>query len=159
LTGRTRGPLGVGLFVLAFGLAGLAAASAPGRDHAASRERVATAPWIPFGIASQPAPKQSTLPPYLAGAPAPPGYRLVWSDEFNGSSLDSSRWNVRDDQNYGASLDVDQCYRAGNTSVAGGELLLQVRRQTVACGGTNPDTGDHTYFVSAGLVVACLHLR
>lgn len=29
-----------------------------------------------------------------AGAPARPGWRLVWSDEFNGKRLDPTKWNV-----------------------------------------------------------------
>ncbi|GAA1529157.1 hypothetical protein GCM10009788_35760 [Nocardioides humi] len=91
-------------------------------------------------------------PPSLVEEPAPSGYRLVWSDEFTGDALDPAKWNVRDDQNYGATLGVDQCYRAENVAVHGGRLHLRLARKTVTCGGINPDTGEPTYYFTSGAV-------
>jgi len=123
--------------VIVLAWCGLIALAAPGAtpDDVRAGERQAGPP---------------ALPPYVAGAAAPPGYRLVWADEFDGDGLDAARWNVRENQNYGATLGVDQCYRAANVRVAEGVLKLQLRRETVACGGVNPDTGDRTYHFTSG---------
>jgi beta-glucanase (GH16 family) len=91
----------------------------------------------------------------LAGPPTAPSgqsWQEVWSDEFNGSSLDSSKWNVDNNTNYGASNKEDECYRANNVGVSGGSLRLTAVRETVSCGATNPDTGNSTYYFTSGLV-------
>jgi beta-glucanase (GH16 family) len=54
---------------------------------------------------------------------------LAWSDEFDGNSLDGSRWNVRD----GESLSYDQArIMRGNVAVHHGMLDITARRQDVA---------------------------
>ncbi|AGL19977.1 glycoside hydrolase family protein [Actinoplanes sp. N902-109] len=61
------------------------------------------------------------------------GWRLVWGDEFDGTALDRSRWNLRD----GEHRDVDLgCNVADprNTFVGGGILTLRARRGTTTCG-------------------------
>jgi beta-glucanase (GH16 family) len=91
----------------------------------------------------------------LAGPPAAPAglaWQQVWSDEFNGASLDATKWNVDNNTNYGASNNEDECYRAANVGVSGGTLNLTAQRQTVSCGATNPDTGNSTYYFTSGLV-------
>ena len=73
-----------------------------------------------------PAAVQETLAPV---ADAPPGYRLAWSDEFNGSSVDAHRWRPRIDTKMGSRQ------RPENISVGGGVLLLRVDRNPGASAG------------------------
>jgi beta-glucanase (GH16 family) len=72
----------------------------------------------------------------------------IWADDFNGSSVDTSKWNVADNSNFGSGNNEDQCYLAGNTTVSGGTLRMVGRRQTVTGCGTNPDGGGSYYFTS-----------
>lgn len=93
----------------------------------------------------------------LAGPPAAPSgktWQLSWADEFNGSSVDTTKWNVENNTNFGASNHEDQCYRPGNVNVSGGALRLTAQRETVTCGQTNPDTGNKTYYFTSGLVTS-----
>lgn len=49
---------------------------------------------VPYGTGGSPPPAP---PRPTQGAPVPPpGYRLVWSDEFDGTALDPSRWTADD---------------------------------------------------------------
>ncbi|WP_081713911.1 glycoside hydrolase family 16 protein [Cystobacter fuscus] len=91
-------------------------------------------------------------PPVLGSADAPPGYSLVWGDEFENSTVDSSKWNTFENSNYGSSNKEDQCYFARNVSVGGGTLKITARRETVTCGATNPDTGTRTYYFTSGFL-------
>lgn len=85
-------------------------------------------------------------PPVIGAAAAPPSYQLTWSDEFNGSAVDTGLWNVLSNSNYGSGNREDQCYQPANATVAGGYLTITGKKQTVTCGGTNPDTGSKTYY-------------
>lgn len=90
-----------------------------------------------------------------AGPPAAPSgkvWQLHWGDDFNGSSVDTAKWNIQDNSNFGSSNHEDQCYKAANTTVSGGSLRLTAQRQTVSCGATNPDTGNSTYYFTSGMV-------
>lgn len=80
------------------------------------------------------------------------GLRLRWSDEFTGTTLDTTKWNVASNSNYGSANSEDQCYRPENVALDGGMLRLETKRQTVSCGNTNPDTGNNTYYFTSGLV-------
>jgi len=67
---------------------------------------------------------------------APEGYTLVWSDEFNGDSLDTSKWSyqIGDGGNYGLTNwgnGEEQYYtdRAENVSVADGMLSIKVLQE------------------------------
>ena len=100
----------------------------------------------------------------IGGAPPPPPppatgqpptavtggatWRGIWADEFSGAAVDTSKWNVANNSNYGSGNHEDQCYRAANTTVAGGTLRLTGRRQTVSDCGTNPAGGTNYYFTS-----------
>lgn len=77
---------------------------------------------------------------------------LVWSDEFNGSSVDTSKWTARDNSNYGSANNEDECYFNNNVSEASGTLKIMAKRETVQCGGTNPDTGNNTYYFTSGFL-------
>ncbi|MBW8002758.1 MAG: family 16 glycosylhydrolase [Planctomycetes bacterium] len=58
-------------------------------------------------------------------------YSLVWSDEFNGSSLNTSDWTVALGNGSGGWGNNElQYYRSQNVSVSGGNLILETREQT-----------------------------
>lgn len=75
--------------------------------------------------------------------PAPGSYKLKWADEFNGSSVDTTRWNVQDRSTFGSGNDEQECYMAGNTTVADGALQLKAASGGASCSG---------YTVSSGMV-------
>jgi beta-glucanase (GH16 family) len=58
-------------------------------------------------------------------------WQLVWNDEFNGNSIDSSKWNTATDCSGGGN-DEQQCYtdRDLNVSVSNGVLELTALRET-----------------------------
>jgi beta-glucanase (GH16 family) len=87
----------------------------------------------------------------LPGTPAGKVWKLTWGDEFS-AGLDTSKWNVENNTNYGGGNKEDQCYRPSNVAVNGGTLKLMAKRETVTCGATNPDTGNKTYYYTSGLV-------
>jgi beta-glucanase (GH16 family) len=60
------------------------------------------------------------------------GYSLIWSDEFNGSSLDTNKWSYQNGTWNGSS--VQNCYTPDNTSVSGGSLKITSRYEpSYAC--------------------------
>lgn len=63
-------------------------------------------------------------------APADDGYRLVWSDEFAGSTVDRSKWDF-DVDCAGGGNEERQCYTARpvNASVRNGLLTITARRE------------------------------
>lgn len=90
--------------------------------------------------------------PVVGSASAPANYGLVWNDEFNSTSVDATKWNVLNNANYGSGSNEDQCYYRDNVQVSGGVARLTAKKQTVTCGGTNPDTGTPTYYVTSGFM-------
>lgn len=87
-----------------------------------------------------------------AAPPTSSQWKLVWSDEFNGSSIDSSKWTVMKNSNFGSANRQDECNRAANVSVAGGALNIIGKQETVQCGNKNPDGGNNTYYFTSGMV-------
>lgn len=57
----------------------------------------------------------------------PDGWQLAWSDEFNGSSVDSRKWRVRDGDYMSYDLAT---IRKSNVSVSDGILSMRARRQS-----------------------------
>ena len=57
-------------------------------------------------------------------------YKLVWSDEFDGTELDSRIWNIEVNGNGGGNNEL-QYYAAGNVSVADGCLVLTAKRENM----------------------------
>ncbi|WP_328348506.1 family 16 glycosylhydrolase [Micromonospora sp. NBC_00421] len=117
-----------------------------------TRPPVTTAP-PPTTAAPTPSPTR-TVPPTpsptrTVGPPAPttaaptptptvrpgtdvPGWRLVWSDEFTGPTVDLKRWNLRDNEG----RDIDKGCNVDdpdNTFVADGVLTLRAQRETAVC--------------------------
>lgn len=65
----------------------------------------------------------------------PKGWNLVWSDEFGGSSLDASKWNVQTGDGSAEGIpgwgnNELQSYQAANIDVGGGLLTITARRET-----------------------------
>ena len=58
----------------------------------------------------------------------PSGYELRWSDEFNGTSLNTTLWNIEENGNGGGNQEL-QYYRKENVAVHDGNLVLTARRE------------------------------
>lgn len=58
----------------------------------------------------------------------PSGYKLVWSDEFNGNSLNEKVWNIESNGTGGGNQEL-QYYRRENVAVKDGNLILTARRE------------------------------
>ncbi len=65
-------------------------------------------------------------------------YQLVWSDEFNGSSLDTTNW-VFDIGGHGWGNNEFEYYQKANATVVDGNLVITARKETV---GNNPYTSS-----------------
>ena len=69
----------------------------------------------------------------------PKGWELVWSDEFDGSSLDTAKWNIQTGDGTAEGIpgwgnNELQSYQAGNISVSGGNLIITARQENAADG-------------------------
>lgn len=124
----------------------------PRRIYWASREnaRAALRPGLVVTYRREPgttarttaAARPPRVGPVVPPAPPPadrpgarvPGWRLVWSDEFDGPTLDRSKWNVRDgeprDVDLGCNVDDPE-----NVIVTGGVLTLRAQRRSMVCAG------------------------
>jgi beta-glucanase (GH16 family) len=70
----------------------------------------------------------------------PSGWRLVWNDEFNGDSVNTSKWRVRDDSWATNELSM-VTNRAKNVSVSDGVLNITAHRERYSAYG---ETRDYT---------------
>ncbi|MEU8040369.1 family 16 glycosylhydrolase [Streptosporangium sp. NPDC049078] len=64
----------------------------------------------------------------------PPGWKLVWSDEFDGTALDTKKWNPKD-----SSVDYDRACitsRPENQFVRDGNLTVRALKEDWKCAGT-----------------------
>ncbi|MCA2216460.1 family 16 glycosylhydrolase [Jidongwangia harbinensis] len=86
------------------------------------------------------APKPPPTSPTATPPAVPKDWNLVWSDDFNGDSIDRSKWNVRD----GEGRDIDLGCNVSspkNSFVGGGNLTIRALRQSATCSGeTRPFT-------------------
>jgi beta-glucanase (GH16 family) len=104
---------------------------------------------------SSPAPSKSTssAPAPVAPPPststAPSGSHMVFDDEFNGSSVDQSKWNVRNNSWASNEMSLDTS-RPQNVSVGSGVLTITAQRERYTAYGT---TRDYTsgYLDTVGL--------
>ena len=69
--------------------------------------------------------------------PAPTGWTLVGGDEFNGSSLDSSKWSAYNNT-YGDGNNEYACLTPNNVAVSGGTLKITSKKESVTCPGGTP---------------------
>lgn len=84
-------------------------------------------------------------------------WKSIWSDEFSGTTVDATKWNVANNANYGSANREDQCYESGNTTVADGTLQFAARRQTVTGCGRNSHGGANYYFTSGMVTTRAQH--
>ncbi|SDF74509.1 family 16 glycosylhydrolase [Chitinophaga filiformis] len=63
------------------------------------------------------------------GAVAAKSYQLVWSDEFDGTSLNTNKWGY-ENGNLGVNNEK-QFYQTQNVAVTGGNLVITARKETV----------------------------
>jgi beta-glucanase (GH16 family) len=112
-------------------------------------------PSPPAPVPDPPAPIPNPPTPVPPSAGQPPtlvtggtAWRTIFNDDFSGSAVDSSRWNVQNNSNFGTGNNEDQCYRSANTTVANGALRMVGKRETVTGCGSNPDGGSAYYFTS-----------
>ena len=57
-------------------------------------------------------------------------YTLVWSDEFNGETIDESKWNFEiGNGNWGWGNGEHQYYREENASIENGKLVIEARNE------------------------------
>ena len=94
------------------------------RGAALVADRTAISTWETFtwGAVGAPTP-----------TPTPPGWRLVWADEFNGTAVDTSRW-ILETGGHGWGNNELQHYTnrtgaAGNARVENGRLIIEARRE------------------------------
>jgi beta-glucanase (GH16 family) len=59
-----------------------------------------------------------------------PGFSLEWSDEFSAGALDASSWTVRNATAPNDSSCREAMCTSANVAVAGGELVLEARRES-----------------------------
>lgn len=61
----------------------------------------------------------------------PPGWHLVWADEFDGDRIDPAKWVLADDC-WGGNNNERQCYtsRPQNAAVRDGHLVITAQRET-----------------------------
>ena len=69
-------------------------------------------------------------------AAQPAGYRLTWSDEFDGTKVNTGKWNYRTDSKHWSTQ------MPGNVSIEKGSLVLSLRKETA---------GDKAY-TGAGVI-------
>ncbi len=58
-------------------------------------------------------------------------YELVWSDEFDGNSVNTSNWNFETGGGGGWSNNEQQYYQPDNATVSNGNLLITAKKQRV----------------------------
>lgn len=94
------------------------------------------------------------LPAVALAAPGPPpGYKLAWSDNFNGTALDQTKWSYRTDSKL-LSTQVP-----GNVSVRHGDLVIALRKQDLGSmhysgGGIISKQAFHYGYYEARLKIA-----
>lgn len=91
-----------------------------------------------------PPPPPSPAPPPPPAVPA--GWRLAWADEFDGSSLDTSRWAPYNNAYGSADPNSLHCMTPNNLSVSSGTLKITARQQAVTC------SNGQAYSYTSGMV-------
>jgi beta-glucanase (GH16 family) len=90
-----------------------------------------TAPSGTAAPSSTAAPAGTSGPRPAAGVGS--GWKQVWADEFSGTSIDRSRWNVRDGEGRDVDLGCNVASRR-NAFQGDGVLVIRALRESVRCG-------------------------
>ena len=69
---------------------------------------------------------------------ASPSWQLIWSDEFDGSSLNTANWKAYY-STYGDSNKEEACLTPNNVTVSGGTLQLTAKKEQITCPGQPTD--------------------
>lgn len=98
----------------------------------------------------------STTTSASTGVPATVnGMSLVWNDEFNDSTIDTSKWNVLDDSTYGDGNNELACLtnRSDNVRESGGNLIIQAQKESTkyVCGSSDSRFPNGRSYTSAML--------
>jgi beta-glucanase (GH16 family) len=111
-----------------------ATALPPPTTAPASTAPTTTAPTKSPTPSKTPSTAPTTKPPATTQPPsAPEDWRLVWGDDFTGGAIDTSKWNLRD--NEGRDIDLGcNVDNPKNTFVGGGNLTLRALRENATCG-------------------------
>jgi beta-glucanase (GH16 family) len=75
-------------------------------------------------------PPVTTTPPPVTGADTGvyANYTLAWSDEFNGTAVDTTKWNFETGPNVN---NEKEYYQATNATVANGNLVITAKKESV----------------------------
>lgn len=113
---------------------------------AAAIALTAVAGLFPVAVTTTSA-EAATVAPDACGSRIPKSTGGYWScsfvDNFDGKSLDTSKWNVQDTRLSGYTLN-ETCYRGNNVALRSGTAVLSVTKSPTSstCGGTTtPYTG------------------
>jgi beta-glucanase (GH16 family) len=99
---------------------------------------------------SPPATRPPKPRPPIAQPPTtrpPSGWKLTFSDEFGGSTLDTSKWTP-EHSTYGDGGGSIHCNTPNNLRVTGGALVIEGRKEHIRC----PNNGGIDREYSTGLV-------
>lgn len=79
---------------------------------------------------------QTTTPAPVTATPVPatPGWTVIGGDEFDGTTVDASKWKAYHNT-YGDGNHELACLTPGNVTEGGGTLKIQARKQTLTCPG------------------------
>ncbi|MCD1596791.1 family 16 glycosylhydrolase [Rheinheimera aquimaris] len=92
-----------------------------------------------------PATEQPSEQPAPAEQATEPGWQLVWQDEFDGNSIDSTKWGFEQNCQGGGNNEL-QCYtnRRENAYVENGILHIVARKETYTGAALNEDDPAHS---------------
>jgi beta-glucanase (GH16 family) len=100
-------------------------------ERAVARRRYAVSPF--FGrLAAAGGALGACLVACGGGSGAPPPWQLVWSDEFDGTALDTTKWSIDIGNGFGTGQQDYDTDRPENVSVANGLLALSARQESYA---------------------------
>ena len=100
------------------------------------------APRLDIGASTTPPP--TTTPSPTTQPAGPDEWDLTWSDEFDGTRVDPTRWNVYDEGGLWGSVESPKattCPKASNVSVSGGILVMRTRKANGSCYGGQAQSG------------------
>lgn len=101
-----------------------------------------------FGVGNKtvtPPTTPPTVPPTVPPTNPPTSdWKLTFSDEFSGSSIDTTKWNVYDEDNPWNSVSSPKsttCPESSNLVVSSGTLKMNMKRSQGECKGKQPASG------------------